>query len=191
MFIIARIACVFGLLLSLSSCASVISAVADDGIQEDPGRRSLGTMIDDNSIETMIKVNLNAEDERLKDSNISVVSHNGTVLLVGQVPSQEMKNLATRIAAQSSRVKTVHNELEVGDSSGFLSRSNDAWLTAKLKTLMLANTEISGLRTKVVTENGVVYLMGLVTREEADRIVELVRNARGVTKVVRAFEYVE
>ena len=151
----------------------------------------MGAMMDDGSIETTIKVNLNAADEQLKNSHINVVSFNATVLLVGQVPSQDMKNLATRVArSSSSRVKEVYNELEVAGATTFLSRSNDAWLSAKIKTLMLADSEVSGLRTKVVTENGVVYLMGLLTQEEADKTVNLVSNTKGVTKVVRAFEYI-
>jgi osmotically-inducible protein OsmY len=187
-----RLVFVFSLLLLLSSCASVISATSgDDGIEENRGRRSMGAMVDDSSIETTIKVNLNAADELLKNAHISVISFNGTVLMVGQVPSQDMKNLATRVArTSSSRVKEVYNELEVAGATTFISRSNDAWLTSKIKTLMLADAEVSGLRTKVVTENGVVYLMGLLTQEEADRTVELVSNTKGVTKVVRAFEYI-
>ncbi|MDT8397162.1 MAG: BON domain-containing protein [Pseudomonadales bacterium] len=182
----------FSVLVMLNACATVISATTgDDGIEENPGRRSTGAMMDDSSIETMIQVNLNAADPGLKAAHISVVSFNGTVLLVGQVPSQELKNLATRVANSSnSRVKTVYNELEVAGVTAFFSRSNDAWLTAKVKTLMLANNEVSGMRIKVVTENGVVYLMGLLTQQEADKAVELVSNTGGVTKVVRAFEYI-
>ena len=187
-----RLGLVFSILFMLSGCASVISATTgDEGIEEDRGRRTMGAMIDDGSIETTIKVNLNAADEQLKKSHINVISFNGTVLMVGQVPSQDMKNLATRVArSSSSRVKEVYNELEVAGTTTFLSRSNDAWLSAKIKTLMLADSEVSGLRTKVVTENGVVYLMGLLTQEEADKTVNLVSNTKGVTKVVRAFEYI-
>ena len=187
-----RLGFVFSMLFFLNSCATVISATAgDDGIQEDRGRRSVGAVVDDNSIETTIKVNFNAADELLKNSHINVVSFNGTVLLVGQVPSQDTKNLATRVArTTSTRVKEVYNELEVTGSTTFLSRSNDAWLSAKIKTLMLTDSDVSGRRTKVVTENGVVYLMGLLTQEEANTAVELVSNTRGVTKVVRAFEYI-
>ena len=187
-----RLGIVFSMLCLLNSCATVISATTgDEGIQEDRGRRSVGALVDDGSIETTIKVNLTAADEQLKNSHINVVSFNGTVLLVGQVPSQDTKNLATRVArTSSSREKEVYNELEVAGSTTFLSRSNDAWLSAKIKTLMLANSEVSGRRTKVVTENGVVYLMGLLTQSEADTAVELVSNTRGVTKVVRAFEYI-
>lgn len=186
----------FGFLLTLigfiSSCASVISATTgNEGIEENRGSRSMGAVVDDNSIETVIKVNLNAADEQLKKAHINVVSFNGTVLLVGQVPSQDIKNLATRVArTSSSRVKEIYNELEVAGATTFLSRSNDAWLTAKIKTLMLADAEVSGMRTKVVTENGVVYLMGLLTQEEANTAVNVVSNTKGVTKVVRAFEYI-
>ncbi|MBT5483932.1 MAG: BON domain-containing protein [Gammaproteobacteria bacterium] len=190
--LILRLGFFFSILLLLNGCATVISATTgDDGVQEDKGRRSMGAMVDDSSIETSIKVNLNAADELLKKAHINVVSFNGTVLLVGQVPSQEMKNLATRVTrTSSSRVKEVYNELEVAGTTTFLSRSNDAWLTAKIKTLMLADREVSSFRTKVITENGVVYLMGLLSEEEATTTVNLVSNTRGVTKVVRAFEYI-
>ena len=177
----------------VNGCATVVSTVKPgETIQEDRGTRSFGTMIDDSSIETAVTVNLNANPE-LKKAHISVVSFNGTVLIVGQVPTQELKNEATRIAtsASSSRIKTVHNELEVSGATTFLSRSNDAWLSTKLKTLMLADPTVAGLRTKVVTENGVVYLMGLVTQAEANQTVDLVSNSSGVTKVVRAFEYID
>ena len=189
---ILRLGLLCSVLFLLDGCASVISATTgDDGVEENRGRRSMGAMVDDGSIETTIKVNLNAADEQLKNSHINVVSFNATVLLVGQVPSQDMKNLATRVdRSSSSRVKEVYNELEVAGATTFLSRSNDAWLSAKIKTLMLADSEVSGLRTKVVTENGVVYLMGLLTQEEADKTVNLVSNTKGVTKVVRAFEYI-
>jgi osmotically-inducible protein OsmY len=176
----------------LGGCATAISTVnGNQAVEEDRGSRSFGAMVDDSSIETAIKVNLRANEE-LRKAHISVISFNATVLLVGQVPSQDLKNEATRIATSaSSRIKTVHNELEVAGATTFLSRSNDAWLSAKLKTLMLADAEVSGMRTKVVTENGVVYLMGLVTQAEADKTVNLVSNSRGVTKVVRAFEYID
>lgn len=187
-----RISAFLSTLLMLCSCATVVSTLNEDGIEEDPTRRTMGAMMDDSSIETTIKVNLNAADDRLKNASISVVSYNGTVLLVGQVPSQDMKNLATRVAtSSSSRVKTVHNELEIAGTNSLLAKTNDAWLSSKVKTLLLTNPDIRGLRTKVVAENGVIYLMGLVSRAESQRIVDVVSSTRGVNKVVRAFEYVD
>ncbi|MDR0779071.1 MAG: BON domain-containing protein [Pseudomonadales bacterium] len=190
---LARFGFLLTLLLCLGACADIISATnGGQAIQEDRGRRSIGTVMDDGSIETAIKVNLRAADPALRDAHISITSFNHVVLLVGQVATQDLKNLATRVAREaSSSIKTVHNELEVADAIGFFARSNDAWLSSKLKTLMLADPTISSLRTKVVTENGVVYLMGLVTQQEADATADLVSNARGVVKVVRAFEYID
>ena len=183
---------ILALALQIIGCATVVSTTTGgEGVQEDPGRRSIGTMIDDSSIETTVKVNIDAADPALKSSHINVVSFNAVVLLIGQVPSQDLKNLATRVATSSTRVKTVHNELEIAGATTLLSRTNDTWLATKLKTLMLADPTVSGLRTKVVAENGVVYLMGLVTQEEANQAVNLVSNAGGVTKVVRAFEYID
>lgn len=178
---------------TVSGCASVISTVnGNDSIQQNQGTRTTGSVIDDGAIETMIKVNLNAADDALRAANIDVISFNQTVLIVGQVPTQELKNLATRVATTSnSRVKTVYNELEVAGSTSFMSRTNDAWISTKLKSKMLVNDDVEGLRTKVITENGAVYLMGLLTRAEADRAVELVSTTSGVTKVVRAFEYID
>jgi uncharacterized protein YceK len=99
-------------------CSTVVSTTTGGtGVKEDPGRRSLGTMIDDSSIETTVDVNIDAADPALKASHITVVSFNGVVLLVGQVPSQDLKNLATRVATSSTRVKTVHNELEIAGAT--------------------------------------------------------------------------
>lgn len=179
-------------LSALTACAAVVSTTTGgEGVQENLGRRSLGAVVDDSSIETQVEVNLKAADEGLKNAHISVVSFNGVVLLVGQVPNQDLKNLATRVATTPSRVKIVHNELEIGPPTSIVTRSADALLTTKIKALMLADPTVSGLRTKVATENSVVYLMGLVTQREADLIADLVSNASGVAKVVRAFEYID
>jgi len=187
-----RALALFSLLVCLGGCTTVVeTATGGDGVKENPGKRSFGTMIDDSSIETVVQVNIDAADQALKNSHISVISFNGVVLLVGQVPSQELKNLATKVSTQDSRVKTVHNELEIAGATTFLSRSNDSWITTKLKTLMLTDQKVKGMRIKVVTENGVVYLMGLVTQDEAKQAVDLVSNSSGVTKVVRAFEYID
>jgi osmotically-inducible protein OsmY len=183
----------FSFVLLLCSCATVVStATGDAGVQENRGRRSVGAVFDDAAIETAVQVNIDAADDALKASHINVVSFNGVVLIVGQVASQDLKNLATRVAnTTNSRTKAVHNELEVSGPTTFLARSNDAWITSKLKTLMLADPNVAGLRIKLVTENSVVYLMGLVTQEEANRAVDLVSTTSGVTKVVRVFEYID
>ncbi len=193
MLSLARVSLTLFLTMLLGACATVVSnTTGRDGVQEDTSRRTTGAMIDDGNIETMIKVNLNAADDALKAANIQVNSFNGIVLLTGQVPNQDMKNLATRVAnTTSSRVKTVHNELEVIPNISMMTRSNDAWLTAKIKTIMLAHNDLSTLRTKVITENGVVYLMGLMSRAEGTKAVDVVSKTQGVNRVVNAFEYID
>ena len=133
-------------------------------------------------------VNLKQADEGFKDSHLVVVSYNGSVLLAGQVPSNELRNLAPEVVRMVRNVKRIYNELQVAGNTSPIVRSNDAWITAKIKTALFANREVQGYRTKVVTENGVVYLMGLVSRAEAARIADVASATYGVQKVVQLFE---
>ena len=86
-------------------------------------------------------------------------------------------------------MRKVHNELTVAGKTSYLSRTNDSWLTTKVKSAMAAAESADSTRIKVVTENGVVYLMGLVTREEADAAADIARHIQGVQKIVKVFEY--
>ncbi|MEE8058425.1 MAG: BON domain-containing protein [Pseudomonadales bacterium] len=176
--------------LSLQSCSTILSAISAGPIKEDIGERSVGSFVDDEIIETKALVNIDKADPELAQAHIVVTSYNGIVLLAGQVKTEEQRQLAAKTVAKVSKVRRVHNELTISGSSSMVARSNDAWLTTKVKSKMLANTTLEGSRIKVVTENGVVYLMGLVTKEEADRAAELVRKTAGVQKVVRIFEYI-
>jgi osmotically-inducible protein OsmY len=175
----------------LTSCVTVMTAANKEGIQENSGRRTIGSVFDDNTIETTIIVNLHADDDRFADAHINVTSFNGVVLLTGQVQDRDLKNLATKVATTPSQVKTVHNELEISPPISLLTRSADALLSTKVKALMLADPTVSGMRIKVVAEHGVIYLMGLLTHNEAELASELASQASGVTKVIRAFEYID
>ncbi|USD20563.1 BON domain-containing protein [Microbulbifer sp. VAAC004] len=174
----------------LGGCSTVMEATHDGPIQQDPGKRSLGTYIDDERIETIVTVNINKAHPDLKTSNIDVTSFNGVVLLTGQVPDQELRLLAGRTASQVQNVRQVYNETQVRGKVTFLASTSDTWLTTKVKTNLLAHKEIDGARIKVVTENGVVYLMGLLTPAEAERAADLTRSIGGVQKVVKAVEYI-
>ncbi len=177
-------------LLLLGGCASTVSAVKDGPIQEDHGSRTWGAMVDDQSIETIITVNIDKADPELKKSHAVVVSFNGYVLLIGQVPSEELKEKAEAVANQGLKVRKVINELEIAGPTTSLVRSGDSWLTAKIKSRMMAAENFPSSRIKVVTENGTVYLMGLVTTQEADMAVEITRESYGVQKIVKVFEYI-
>ena len=148
-------------------------------------------MIEDEVIETKIAVNMRSQEPAFKQSNFRVVSHNGVVLLIGQVESDFLRAQATEIASEASaKIKRIHNELEVAGKTGFLSRSNDAWIATKIRTLLIAESDVPSSRVKVIVENGAVYLMGLVSQSEGDSAANLARNVSGVTKVVKVFEYI-
>lgn len=175
-----------------AGCSSVISASREAPIEDDRGTRTLGSKIDDSLIETKVAVNVaKASPDLDKNSHIVVSSYNGIVLLAGQTPRADLKNLAEQAASQVQRVKKVHNELQVIQPSSLLARNNDTWLTTKIKTQMLADANIPGSRIKVITENGIVYLLGLMTQQEAARATSLVQGVSGVQKIVKLFEYID
>lgn len=176
---------------ALTGCATVLEATHDGPIQQDPGQRSLGTYMDDQKIETVTTVNINKAHPELKAANINVNAFNGVVLLTGQVQDNDLRLLAGRTAQQVKNVRQVYNEIQVRGNVSLLASSSDAWLTTKVKSVLLANDEIDSGRIKVITENGVVYLMGLLTRAEAERAADVTRGIGGVQKVVKAVEYID
>lgn len=176
--------------LTLGACVSVIDATTHDPIQPDHGERTFGIVLDDQRIETTVLVNLRKAGEGLRSAHISVVSFNGVVLLVGQVSNADDRENATQVAHAVQNVRQVHNELTVSGPISLLARTNDNWLTSKIKTKFAFRGDVEAGRIKVVTEAGTVFLLGLVTRAEADIAVEVARNTGGVQKIVRVFEYI-
>jgi osmotically-inducible protein OsmY len=174
----------------LSGCASLLASMETGPLEDSPYERTLAQQFEDESIETKAIVNLRADDDGYDVAHLVVVSFNGYVLLAGQVESERLQRRATDILRKIHGVRRIYNELEVGVPTTGMTRSNDTWLTTKVKTRMLASPSIEGGRVKVVTENGVVYLMGLVSRDEADRISHTVSGISGVERVVRLFELV-
>ena len=178
--------------IALSSCTAILTeTTGDQGIQENPAERTTGAMIEDEIIETKVAVNMRSQEPAFKKSNFSVISHNAVVLLVGQVDSDFLQARATEIASKASaKIKRIHNELEIAGKTSFLSQTNDAWIATKIRTLMLTDNDVPASQVKVVTENGVVYLMGLVSQPEGNSAANLARNVSGVAKVVKVFEYI-
>lgn len=179
------------LLLAMSSCTAIlVETTGDQGIQEDPTERTTGAVVEDEIIETKVVVNIKSQEPALKNANIDAISHNGVVLLVGQVESEALKNRATEIASQASaKIKRIHNELEVSGKTSFLSRSNDTWITTKVRTRMMTNRDIPSDQVRIIAENGTVYLMGLISQVEGDNAANAASGVSGVTRVVKVFEY--
>ena len=179
-------------ILFTSSCTSIlVRTTGEQGIQEDPTERTAGAVVEDQSIETKVAVNMQSQETAFRQASFNVISHNGVVLLVGQVESDALKARATEIASQaSSKIKRIHNELEVSGSTNLLSKGNDSWIATKVRTLMLANGDVPSGQVRVITENGAVYLMGLISQVQGDSAANLARNVSGVTRVVKVFEYI-
>lgn len=176
--------------LSLSGCATVLDATRDEPIKDNPSSRTTGSLIDDELIEVKALVNLNKASDSLKESHISVTSYNGVVLVTGQVANENDRNMASQVVADIAKVRSVHNELAISGPTSHIVRTNDAWITAKIKANMIADETIDSTKIKVVTENGVVYLMGLVNQQTAEKAVNLVKQSHGVQKIVKVFEYI-
>ena len=177
--------------LLLSACGSLLASVQSNSIEDDPGERTMGQQIEDESIETKMMVNIRADDDRFDDAHLVIVSYNGYTLIAGQVANQALKEQATKVGRKVRGVRRIYNELEVASPSSGMTRTSDTWITTKVKSWLLGSSDTEGLRVKVVTENGVVYLMGLATREESERIAAAAANMSGVQRVVRLFEIVD
>ncbi|MFK8397427.1 BON domain-containing protein [Pseudomonas sp. BGr12] len=186
------IAAALAVTMALGGCSSFVSATRDKPIDDDKGTRTLGSKIDDSLIETKVAVNVAKADADLdRNSHVVVISYNGVVLLAGQTPRADLKNKAEQAAKEVQKVKTVHNELQILQPSSLAARSNDTWLTTKIKSQMLADANVPSTRIKVLTENGIVYMLGLVTRKEGDLATQVVQGVDGVQKIVRLFEYID
>jgi len=175
----------------LTGCVAAVATGAIVGSDMASDRRTTGIYIEDGSIELKASTAI-AEDSQLKASaSISIVSFNRVVLLVGQAPSQELRSRATDIVRKTENIRRVHNEIRIAAPDSFLSGTSDSWITTKAKSLMLAEKNFSSQHIKVITENGEIFLMGLVTRAEADKAIAIVREIDGVERVVQVFEYIK
>ena len=152
-------------------------------------RRTTGTMVEDNSIELKISNAIYTNASMKKAVHINATSFNGIVLLSGEAATAEMRNKAARLAQQVEKVKKIHNEILVAPASSLKARSQDSWITTKVKTTMLGAKGLNALSIKVVTENKIVYLMGLVSRDEASIAADVTRNVSGVKQIIKLFEY--
>jgi osmotically-inducible protein OsmY len=144
---------------------------------------------DDQKLEYQVAQEIKASDTGFDSAHLVVVCRDGVVLLVGEVATEELKTKAAEVANTLVPVRSVHNELTVGGATSMIERSNDSWLTTKVKTKLTAHGAIDANQINVTTENGVVYLMGKVPRDQAGYAVEVAQTVFGVTKIVKVFEY--
>ncbi|ODS24938.1 phospholipid-binding protein [Candidatus Endobugula sertula] len=177
-------------ILSISSCTTILDKTTSGPITTDPGERTFGTYIDDQRLEIIVGVNLKKADPALKTSHINVTSFNNIILLTGQVPTPQLIELATQTSNAVNMVRKVYNELQVKGNTAMLVRTNDTWISTKVKTAFIADKMIDSSKVKVTVEDSVVYLMGKLTQPEADYVSNVTSNIAGVQEVVRVFEYI-
>lgn len=174
--------------LQLTGCAVAAGAGIATGAVAATDRRTTGTFIDDQLIELKVSDALRGNADLWQQSHVNATSFNNVVLLSGETPSEANKTRIGQIAAGVQKVRQVHNELAIAAPSSLVARSSDTWVTGKVKTSLLSEMQLDATRVKVVTEKGVVYLMGLVKSAEAERATDLARRVGGVERVVRLFE---
>jgi osmotically-inducible protein OsmY len=175
----------------LQGCFAVAAGAAGGAALMAEDRRSTGIYFEDQNIE--IKVQKAINDKYFKDDRVQVkvVSFNRFILLNGEVPSEEIKKDVGVLALGVENVRNVQNEVRVGEPTGLGQRSTDTLTTSKVKSRFVTENKFQPNHVKVVTRNDVVYLMGLVTAQEADHATEIARTTGGVQKVVRVFEITE
>jgi osmotically-inducible protein OsmY len=172
----------------LTGCVALVGGAAVGGALMYTDRRTSGAQIDDESIE--LKGGQRAGEVLGDKGHVNVTSYNHIVLVTGEVPEETDKEAVGKALAGIDSVKSVQNELEVGFTSSISSRSNDTYITSKVKTSLIDAKDIQSNAIKVVTERGNVYLMGIVSQHEADRASDVARGVSGVKKVVRVFQVV-
>ena len=173
----------------LSGCPAALVAGAAGGAVVANDERTTGSLLEDEVIE--LKTRKHIAEKIGKNANISVTSYNRRLLLTGQAPSEEVRSEVLDIARVIPNVRGIINQIEIGNPSSLTSRAADAGLTVKVKVELcnIQRENFSCLDVKVVTEQGVVYLLGLVDRETASIAIQTVRKVPGVIRVVRNFEY--
>ena len=172
----------------IQGCIPVIVGGTGVAVAMVSDRRSSGTYVEDEGIEW--KANKWISDRLGDKVHLNATSFNRKLLLTGEAFNEESREEAGRIAASVDNVREVINELRVAPTSSFGARSNDGYISSKVKARFVDQKEFHVQQVKVTTEAGTVYLMGLVSRREGDAATEVARTTRGVQKVVRVFEYI-
>ncbi|MEO1925679.1 MAG: BON domain-containing protein [Gammaproteobacteria bacterium] len=175
----------------LFACAAVVVGGAAATGTAVVDRRTTGTLVEDQTIEIKAVQAIRADVELNEQAHMNITSYNSVVLITGETPTDAMRQRVMQLVKATEKVTHVYNELTIAAPSSVMSRSSDSYITAKVKTQMFANNEISGVFFKVVTEKGVVYLMGIVSHAEAEKATEIARQTGGVQKVVKLFQYTD
>jgi osmotically-inducible protein OsmY len=185
------LAIILGGITHLQACAPVIVAGGATAAVAATDRRTIGALVDDNAIELKARKALNSDPEIGDDVHVNITSMNGIVLLTGETTTAELRDRVLGLIRDIPGIRSIVNEVRVAEPRAFAYTTHDSWITGKVKAKLLSDQNIPGRQVKVVTENSVVYLMGLVKQKEGELAAETTRTVGGITRVVKLFEYLD
>lgn len=174
--------------VALQGCAPIVAGGAATGAAVTSDQRTTGTVIEDQVIETKAGDFFRADAALSQQARLSVTSYNQIALVTGQAPTEDLRKRAVEYVSRIAKVRHVYNEIEVASPVTAMQISNDTVLTTKVKSKLLTIKDLKSTDVKVVSENGVVYLMGLLDQPTGDAVAEVVAGVSGVRKVVKLFE---
>jgi osmotically-inducible protein OsmY len=182
---------VFAGMTLAQGCAPVIVAGGATAAVAANERRTLGSLVDDESIEIKARKAINDERDFGDDVHINITSMNGIVLLTGETTTEDKRDRAMALIREIPGIRRIVSEIRVAEPRAFAYTTHDSWITSKVKAELLGTEGLPSSQIKVVTENSVVYLMGLVTQKEGEAAAEAARTVGGITRVVKLFEYID
>ncbi|QKN80378.1 division/outer membrane stress-associated lipid-binding lipoprotein [Scandinavium goeteborgense] len=178
--------------LLLQGCvAAAVVGTAAVGTKAATDPRTVGTQVDDSTLELRVNSALNKDDQLKKEARVNVMAWQGKVLLTGQAPSTDLASQAKQIAMGVEGTTEVFNEIRQGQPIGLGTASSDTWITTKVRSQMLGSDQVKSSAVKVTTENGEVFLMGTLTDREGKAAADIASRVSGVKHVTTAFTFIQ
>jgi osmotically-inducible protein OsmY len=173
----------------LQGCFPVVAAGVGTGVMMGQDRRTSGAYVEDEAIENKAFDRIGKQFKN--DVHINITSFNRNVLISGEVPTEAVKSEIGKLVSGIENVRNINNELAVSGTSSFTSRGSDSLVTSNVKLRLMNDKRLNAEHVKIITENGTVFLMGIVKHAEADAATEVVSTTGGVQRVVKLFEYLD
>lgn len=184
-----KIALILGTAALLQGCAAALVGGAAAGTKVATDPRTMGTQVDDETLEVKVENALDKDAQIKSEGRVNAVSYSGRILLIGQVPDENVKDTATSLTKGVEGVNDVYNELRIAPKITFAQITKDSWITTQIKSKLFVGDNVKATDVKVITENGEVFLLGNVTQSQGNSAAEIASNIAGVQKVIKVFKY--
>lgn len=190
---VKKLVFILGSALLLQGCVAALLGGAAVGGKVATDPRSTGTQIDDETLEFKVYDAVTKDEQIKAEGRVVAVAYSGRVLLIGQVPNEAAKETATSLAkgVEGVNAENIYNEMTIGSPINLTQRSQDSWITTKVKSNMLLNSSVKTTDVKAITENSTVYLMGNVTQDQAAAAAKVASEVSGVQRVMKVFKYLD